>query len=84
MAKVYIDVRIKYMLFSSDVNASWNFWTDLKKKFSNIKLDENLTSGSRDVAFGRTDMRKLIVAFRNTANAPENDSTFSGRDKENG
>jgi len=28
---------------------------------------------------GRTDMTKLIVASRNSANVPGNDSTFSGR-----
>ena len=45
------------------------------EKFSNIKLNENLSSGSRVVPCGRTDMAKLIVAFRNFENAPKN-STF--------
>ena len=48
-------------------------------KYSNIKFRENPTSGSRFVPCGRTDGRavrqadtKLIVAFRNFANAPKN------------
>jgi hypothetical protein len=47
------------------------------EKYSNIKLHENSSNGSRVAPCGRTedrqtDMRKLIVAFRNFANAPEN------------
>jgi hypothetical protein len=41
--------------------------------YSNIKLNENPSSGSRVVTCGRTDRQtdvtKLIVAFRNFANA---------------
>ena len=48
-------------------------------KYSNIKFSENLSSGSRVVPCGRQDgrpdMAKLIVAFRNFENAPNN-STF--------
>jgi hypothetical protein len=44
------------------------------EKSSNIKFNENLSSGSRVVSCrqtdGRTDMTKVIVAFRNFANAP--------------
>ena len=47
------------------------FWKNL-----NIKFHENPSNGSRVVPCrltdGRTDMRKLIVAFRNFANAPKN------------
>ena len=43
--------------------------------YSNIKFHKNLSSGSRVVPCGRTDRRtdmtKLVVAFRNFANAPE-------------
>jgi hypothetical protein len=42
------------------------------ENYSNIILNENPTSGSRFVPRGRTDMTKLIVAFRNLANAPKN------------
>jgi len=41
-------------------------------KSSNIKFHENPSSGSRVVLRGRTDMTKLIVTFRNFANAPKN------------
>jgi hypothetical protein len=44
-------------------------------KPSNIKFQENLSSGSRVAPCGRangqTDMTELIVAFRNFANAPK-------------
>ena len=50
------------------------------KKYSNIKFNENPSSSSRVVqcgqADGRTDMTKLIVAFRNVVNAPNNDDMF--------
>ena len=48
------------------------------EKSLNIKFHQNPSSGSRDVLCGRigtdgqTDMTKLIVAFRNFANAPKN------------
>ena len=45
-------------------------------KYSNIKFHENPSSGGRVVLCeqtdGRTDMTKLIDAFRNFANAPVN------------
>ena len=45
------------------------------EKSSNIKFNQNLSSGSRVVPCGRKDrqtaLTKLIVAFRNSANAPE-------------
>jgi hypothetical protein len=40
------------------------------EKYSNVKSRENLSSGGRVVPCGQTDMTKLIVAFRNFANAP--------------
>jgi hypothetical protein len=39
------------------------------EKPSTIKFHENPSSGSRVVPCGRTDMTKLIVAFRSFANA---------------
>jgi len=51
------------------------FSRQIFKKYSNIKFHENPSSGSRVVACGRadgpTDMTKLVVPFRNCANAPE-------------
>ena len=50
------------------------FSRQIFEKSSDIKFDENPSSGSRVVPCGqtdgRTDMTKLIVAFRNSANAP--------------
>jgi len=51
------------------------FSGEIFEKFPDIKFHERLSSGSRVVACGRTDMEtdmtKLIVAFRNFANAPK-------------
>ena len=41
------------------------------EKVSNIKFHQNPCSGSRVHPSGQTDMTKLIVAFRNFANAPK-------------
>jgi hypothetical protein len=40
-------------------------------KYSNVKFRENPSTGSRIVPFGRTDMTKLITAFRSFANSPK-------------
>jgi len=40
-----------------------------------MKFDENPSSGSGVVPYGRTDMMKLKVAFRNFENAPK-DASF--------
>jgi len=52
------------------------------EKYPNTKFHENPSSGSRVVPCGwadgridgQTEMTKLIVAFRNFANAPKNDN----------
>jgi len=49
------------------------------EKFSNIKFHENPSSGSRVAPCGRTQMMKLIVAFRKFSKAPENYKTISYR-----
>jgi hypothetical protein len=53
--------------------------TDIRKKYLNMKFNENPSSGADPVradgqtdSDGRTDMTKLIVAFGNFANAPKN------------
>jgi hypothetical protein len=66
---------VKYLLLLSDFNETWIFSTHFRKKkkrSSNIKFHQNPSSGSRVVPGGQTDMTKLIVAFRNFANAPKN------------
>ena len=47
------------------------FSEQIFQKSSNIKFHENSSSESRVVSCGRTDMTKLIVAYRNFANAPK-------------
>ena len=50
------------------------FSRQILEKYSKIKFNENPSRGARVVPHQRTDgeteMRKLIVAFRNFANAP--------------
>jgi len=41
------------------------------EKCSNIKFNDNPSSESRVFLCGQTDMTKLIVVFRNFANAPK-------------
>jgi len=65
-----------YPLFVSDFNQTAIFSTDFRES-SNTKFKENLSSGSRVVPCGlagkrtdrQTEMTRLIVAFRNFANA---------------
>jgi len=65
------------------------FSRQIFEKYSNVKFHENAFSESRVVPRGRThgqtDVTKLIVPFRNFANAPKNvvlrkkiDGTFVG------
>jgi hypothetical protein len=62
-------LRLKYPLFVSEFSETWIFATAFEERSSNIKFHENLSTGSRVVPYGRTDMTKLTVAFRNFANA---------------
>jgi hypothetical protein len=72
--KMYIGLHIKYPLFSSYFNEI--FLDIFSKNTRNIKFYTNPSSRSRIVPRGRTaaqtDMTKLIVAFRNFANATKN------------
>jgi hypothetical protein len=74
--KKCIGLHVKYPFFLSDCNENWIFSTEFFEKYSHIKLHENPSRESR-VLCGRpdrrTDMTKLIVAFRNFANAHEKD-----------
>jgi hypothetical protein len=70
--------HVKYRLFVSDFNETLIF-SEVFEKYANIKFHENPSSGSRIVPCGgtdgRADMTKLIVAFRNFANAPKKENT---------
>ena len=47
------------------------FSRQIFEKYSNTNFHENPSCGSRVVPCGRTDMKEMIVAFRNFANAPK-------------
>ena len=55
-----------------DSNESWTFWTDFQK-YSDVEFNGNPVGADLFYADRRTDMTKLIVAFRNFANAPVNE-----------
>ena len=57
------------------------FSRQVLEKNIHVKSDENPSSGSRVVLCTRTDVTKLIVAFRNFANALRN---VGGRGKRKG
>ena len=65
-------VFMQSALYSCPILMKLKFSQQSIRKYSNIKFDENPSHGSRVVPCGRTDMMKLIVAFRNFANAPKN------------
>jgi hypothetical protein len=54
-------------------NIEFEFSRQIFEIFSNIKFNENISSCSR--VFPRTDMTKLIVAFRNFSKAPKTASS---------
>ena len=64
--------------YSCQIVMKLEFSQQIFEKCSNIKFHENPSSGSRVVAWGRTEGQtegqrdmKLMVAFRNFANAPK-------------
>ena len=66
-------LHVKYALFLSDFNETWNFSTDFRKS---VKYQISSKSVQwKPSCFMQTDEwieRKLIVAFRNFAKAPKN------------
>ena len=71
---MYIGLHVKYRC-SCPIVMKPEFYGQIFEKYKNIKFHENPSCGSRVVPCGRTDgqtdMTKLIVAFRNFANAPK-------------
>jgi len=72
---MYIGLHVKYPVFLSDFNES-EFYRQILETYPNAKFHENPFSGNQVVPCGQTDgrteMSKLIVAFRSVANAPIN------------
>ena len=62
-------IQVKYPLLLSYFDETCYFLTDFRK---NAQILNFPSSGSRGDPYGRTDMTKLIVAFRKFANAPKN------------
>ena len=57
--------------YSCQILIKLEFPRQIFEKYSNIKWHENLSSGSRVVPCGWTEMTKPIVAFRNFVNEPK-------------
>ena len=61
---------------SSRILIKLEFSQQIFEKRAKVKFNQNPSSGSRDVLYGRTegqaDATKLMVAFRNFANTPHN------------
>ena len=76
----YIVASMESTRYSCQILMKLEFSRQIFAKYSNIKLNENPSSGSRDVPWRRTDRRtdrsanmmKLIVAFRNFADGLKN------------
>jgi hypothetical protein len=73
MIKKYIGLHVKYTLLLTDL-MKFKCYLQILEKYS--KFYRNLSSGSGVVSCERTDeqtdMTKLTVASRNSANAPKN------------
>jgi hypothetical protein len=68
---MYIGCHVKYPLFLSDFSEN-QLSQHIFEKSPNLKFHKNPSSGSQVVPFERTDMTKLIVAFRSIVNTPKN------------
>jgi hypothetical protein len=82
MIKKCILVVTQSTRYSSLILITLEFSRSIFEKLSNIKFQENPSSGSRVVPCGQMDrqtkgwtaMTKLMVAFRNFENVPRNDT----------
>ena len=68
----YTQVFKQITRYSCQILTKLDLSRHIFEKYSNIKFHSTLSSGSRVVPSGRTDMTKLIVVFRNFANVPIN------------
>jgi hypothetical protein len=79
---MYIGLHVKYYLFYSDFNETWIFWADFRKilkyqiSWKSVQWKQSCSMMINGRTDGRTDMTKLIVAFRNFANASKNTGIY--------
>ena len=83
LSYIYIRLHVRCLLLLSDLNESWIYGHIFEKKNSNVISSENPSSWNRVVPCGQayrqagrrkdrcSDMKKLIVAFRNFADTSE-------------
>jgi len=73
--KMHVGLQVKYR-YSCSILITLGVSGQIFENYTYIKFHETLSTGSRVVPCGRTDiqgdMTKLIVAFRSFANAPKN------------
>jgi len=63
----YVDIHVKFPLFLSDINQTWNTLTGFanKKKIPNLEFHKNPTISKRIVPCKRTDGKTPILTFSN-------------------
>jgi len=75
---MYIGLRVKWPLFLSDLGLDFKFLYRISKNQQISNAMKTRPAGAELFnADGRTDMTKLIPAFRNFANAPEKEATWA-------
>ena len=75
---MYIGLHVKYPLFTSDFNRTSIFTTDFSEKAQIPNFTKLRQVGAKAFhAERRTEVTKLIIAFRNFSNAPKNQGTCS-------
>ena len=73
LSKLYIGLHVKFPVFLSDFNETSIFFDRFSKNTQISNFMKIRTAGAQLFhADGQTDMTKLIVTFRNFANAPKN------------
>jgi len=82
---MYIGLRDKYVLFLSDIKKKLELYGQIFDKYSDMEFNENPSSGGPSCSMRTdgqtTDVTKLIVTFRNFANAPnKNEHNVTGKD----
>jgi len=72
-SQMYIGLQLQYSLFFSDSNETSIFLTDFYKILK-YQISWKSFQWEPSCSYGQTDMTKLVVVFRNFANATEKES----------